>query len=141
MINEFEAHDDYRDERQRFRKNELDPRLSESEVTFLDGQLTTLIRKARRGEISFCGRDPEATVMNSCDFLYELRPRFQTSLRRPRREVRLYCAEPEAVQSLILGLHLATKPGDGPDLQHEQQAAIQESRNRANDWESSHAAD
>lgn len=134
-IHRFQSLQEYADEHREFRENRLDPQMAPTEVTFLVTQLAHLVRSAMRGQVSFAGSDPEGKAIAGSDFLYELRPRNRSALRRPRRELRLYCAEPHREPKLIVGLHLATKPGDQPDLAGEQDASIREANRRADNWE------
>lgn len=132
----YDDADECRRERDDFRGNNLDPQLWASEVRVLEANLNLLISRARRGQLVFHGKYPDAKAISSSGFLYELRPRMRSSFPdRPRREVRLYCAEPDKVPAQILGLCLDTKPRGQADDDDEQQDAIERAENRADSWE------
>lgn len=135
MIHDFESHQEYSAEYQAMKAGTFDDQISGPETRLLEAQLALIIQSARRGQATFTGAHPDATVIASSDFLYELRPRLKSSMRNPRREVRLYCAEPASRPRLILGLHLASKPYGHADELGEQQSAIRIAEDRGNEWE------
>lgn len=132
---------DLAQEMEAFHGNHLDPQLSETEHRDAFARLKSLIIKARQGRLEFSGASPDAKVMERAQFVIELRPMPERTMRfgqphLPARLVRLYCAEPRIVENTILGLHLGTKPNAG-DLLREQNASIDTAAQRAHDWEMS----
>lgn len=114
-------------------QNRLDPALPPAQQTVLWGRLCDLVQLARAGKLSFEGRPPQAKVMERRWGVYELRPLApRGSLLK--RELRLYCGEPHTAIGVILGLHLATKPGLTEDVDGEQNAAIDLAGDRADQW-------
>jgi hypothetical protein len=134
-IHDFGRVDEYAAEYEKFVNNELDPQMQPTEAAVLKEVLHALIAKARCGRVGFESPQQDGKILDSSQFVYELRPELRTAFARPRRKLRLYCAEPADVSRLILGLHLATKPGDRPDIQGEQRTAIREAEHRADAWE------
>jgi hypothetical protein len=106
-----------------------------TEAAVLRGVLHALIAKARCGRVRFGSPQHDGKILDGSPFVYELRPELRSAFNRPRRKLRVYCAEPAAVSRSILGLHLATKPGDRPDIHGEQRAAIREAERRGDTWE------
>ncbi|MDT0169567.1 hypothetical protein [Pseudarthrobacter sp. BRE9] len=130
-----------RAEMERFHANVLDPQLSETEHRDAFARLKALMRKARKGQLEFSEPFPDAKVMERAEFVIELRPQPERLVRfgqpqLPARLVRLYCAEPSALEATILGLHLGTKP-NGEDVDQEQNDSIDTAATRAHNWEMS----
>ena len=143
--NEWDYCHDCREEINTLHAGHLDLELSEAEHADLQALLNKLMVKAMMGKIVFRvsedTHNPDADIMTlkDCQFIYELRPQPEGTMRfgvrqLPKRVARLYCAEPKHDEAKILGLHLATKTS-GQDVDQEQNAAILESASRANAWE------
>lgn len=115
----------------------LDRDLTADQSALLFGRLKGLLQDVRNGVLSFEGGNPTARVMTRHDCIYEVRAR-PTRGRLFTRELRLYCGEPQLVARRILGLHLATKPGQAPDVGSEQNEAIDTAVARAEHWELQH---
>lgn len=110
----------------------LDPRMAPAVRVKLWQEVRKLVQKAVCGALTFAGNDPEAKVIR--ELIYELRPR-AAELEPPRRTVRVYMGEPALEPRVLWLLHTATKPGNGPDVDGEQNVAIEEALARAESWE------
>lgn len=113
-------------------RSPFDPEMAHAVRVKLWQEVRALVRKAVAGVLSFAGSDPEAKELRG--LIYELRPR-AGELEPPSRTVRVYMGEPALDPRVLWLLHVATKPGDGPDLGGEQNTAIEEAIARAESWE------
>lgn len=135
--NTFEIVGVCRDEMKSLHEGNLDPDLTASQSAVLFARLRVLVQAARDGVLSFQGGNPQGKVIGRHDCIYEIRAR-PTRGRLLSRELRLYCGEPQLAETLVLGLHLATKPGRAPDSNGEQDRAIDLAQTRAESWELAH---
>lgn len=116
-----------------------DPELPPAQQASIWGDLHRLMSKGCRAQLQFRGEKPEAKVMGRCEAIIELRPKQKSpGVVRFKRVARLYFAEPLAQGDVLLGLHLATKPGDRVDSDGEQNSAIDTAVGRAESWAVGH---
>lgn len=125
---------EYMTEERNLRSGNLEPRLNRQQHLDALGVFQSLKRRAAKGQLPI-GTTPDspAKVMQSLSYLIELRPKLSMGARPPRL-FRLYYAEPANVQDALLPLVLSTKP-NGPDLQQEQNASIDDAKARSRVWE------
>lgn len=123
-----------RDEINRFRSGNLDPKLPPVQASIYADRLMALMKKVKAGVLVFGDhQQAEGRVISGSRALYELRPVVEGHLFQPPRKPRLYCAEPMGQPKLVLFALLGTKPA-GKDVGHEQQASIQEAHGRLEVW-------
>ena len=113
-------------------RSPFDPEMAHAVRVKLWQEVRALVRRAVAGVLSFAGSDPEAKELRG--LIYELRPR-AGELEPPSRTVRIYMGEPALEPRVLWLLHTATKPGNGPDVDGEQNVAIEEALARAESWE------
>lgn len=113
-----------------------DPAMPETEQQRAMSELAELLRKCRCAQAKLPAefateQSCEIKPIQSVPHLIEIRQASSASGRRPRfndprrpRIVRLYYCEPQQHRDILLGLHVATKPGNAPDVNDEQNEAI-----------------
>lgn len=121
-----------------------DPALPAGQQRVIWADLCQLMDKAKRCELRLGdseSSEAEAKVMQRCEAIIEIRPtaRLATPSARRRvvrfaRLVRFYFAEPATPADALLGLHLASKPGNRADSAEEQNRAIDTAAARAELW-------
>lgn len=111
--------------------NVLHPGLTRRQHRDALSQLRMLKKRAASGQLRI-GHDASypARHLARCPYIIELRPKLQGGA---TRVVRLYYAEPDNVESMLLPLVLDTKPtgGNGSGVQN---ASIDEAKNRSRVW-------
>lgn len=131
--NTFELHDKLRPEMKALYEGNFDPAIPPASLTVIRQRIRELVSLVRDGQLRFDEADPEAKVMGRHDCVYYIKPRL--SGRIPKRVIRLYCGEPKLAPQVVLGLHLASKPGTAPDTEGEQDKAIDTAVKRGGNWE------
>lgn len=118
--------------------NNFDPQLSEVEHTDMKRALLDLMRDARDGALDAAsGSSARMKPIVRHDCMIELRPRLHGSSafgsRAPKRELRLYFAEPKRSPAQLLPLLIGTKPR-GEDVDNEQNVSIDVAYERVEAW-------
>ena len=126
---------EFNDEVVKMHNNTFHPQLANQQLLETINKLFALMNDASAGtcEVGATNQFPSRTLSAAHELL-ELRPYWDdTDAIRPPRLLRLYYGEPVLDPSGLLPLHLASKP-KGPDVLHEQDAAIAEADDRATRW-------